>query len=98
MAVSAWASGSAAFARARPSTFEPTDLSWQQSEMRTAVLPPGSAGPAAGGQKMSGFDLKLNQKERATPPAKPGDGVLIIQDRERISEALTINVYSWSCA
>jgi hypothetical protein len=93
MAVSAWTSGSAAFARARPSTFEPTDLSWQQ-----AVLPPGSAGSAARGQKMSGFDLKLNQNERATLPAKPWDGVLIIQDRERISEALTINVYSSSCA
>jgi hypothetical protein len=47
---------------------------------------------------MSGADLKLNQNERATPPAKPRDGVLIIQERAPNSEALTINVYSSSRA
>ena len=66
--------------------------------MRTGGPAAGVSGSYRRGQKMSGADLKLNQNERATPPAKPWDGVLIIQDRERISEALTINVYSSSRA
>ena len=79
-----------ASARAQPSTFEPTDLSWRRPEMRTG-------GPAAGVKKLSGAGLKLGQSERL-PPAKHRNRVPIIQDSGRISEALTINVYSWSCA
>jgi hypothetical protein len=78
-------------ARAQPSTFEPTVLSSQRPEMRTG-------GPAAGVKRVSGAGLKLGQRERPMPPAKHRNRVPIIQDRGRISEALTINVYSWSRA
>ena len=50
------------------------------------------------GQKGVGAGLKLGQRERPMPPAKHRNRVPIIQDRGRISEALTINVYSWSRA
>jgi hypothetical protein len=50
------------------------------------------------GQKGVGAGLKLGQRGRPMPPAKHRNRVPIIQDRGRISEALTINVYSWSRA
>jgi hypothetical protein len=82
------------FCRLRPSAaidFRPTVLSSRRPEMRTG-------GPAAGVKRVSGAGLKLGQRERPMPPAKHRNRVPIIQDRGRISEALTINVYSWSRA